>query len=59
MTKTEARGRGRPKSGRVKVGLKLLPSTNAALSRAAKAAMLTKSEFAELAILERIDRSFK
>ena len=59
MTKTETgksqgRGRGRPTVGKVQVALKLLPSTNKALARAAKAAKTTKSEFAEVAILERI-----
>jgi hypothetical protein len=50
------RGRGRPKSGRIQVALKFLPSTNVALTRAAKATQTTKSDFAELAILERIVR---
>jgi hypothetical protein len=52
----QKRGRGRPASGRIQVALKLLPSTNKALARAAKSAKTTKSEFAELAILERIAR---
>ena len=61
MTKTAAgkfhkRGRGRPKSGRIQVALKLLPSTNEMLLRAAKLSKTTKSEFAELAILERVAR---
>jgi uncharacterized protein (DUF1778 family) len=61
MTKTgpgkfPKRGPGRPKSGRIQVALKLLPSTNEMLVRAARLSKTTKSEFAELAILERIAR---
>ena len=50
------RGPGRPRSGRIQVALKLLPSTNEMLVRAAKLSKITKSEFAELAILERVAR---
>jgi hypothetical protein len=53
------RGRGRPATGRIQVALKLLPATNKALARAASRAKTTKSEFAELAILERIARMQK
>jgi hypothetical protein len=62
MTKRNAgksklkRGRGRPSTGRMQVALKLLPATNKALARAAKLTKTTKSEFAEVAILERIAR---
>ena len=65
MTKKNAgkskvkRGRGRPSTGRMQVALKLLPATNKALARAASRAKTTKSQFAELAILERIARMRK
>jgi hypothetical protein len=56
MTKEQKRPRGRPRTGKLRVLLKLKPETDKLLHRVAGKEGITKSEFVERAIWERIDR---
>jgi hypothetical protein len=56
MAQEQKRPRGRPPTGKIRVLLKLKPQTDKLLYRVAGKEGLTKSEFVERAILERIDR---
>jgi hypothetical protein len=54
--KEEKRPRGRPSTGRLRVLLKLKPETDRLLYKAAGKEGITKSEFVERAIQERLER---
>ena len=56
VTKNEKRPRGRPPTGKLRVLLKFTPEADKLLYRAAAKERITKSEFAERAIRERVDR---
>jgi hypothetical protein len=56
VAKNETRPRGRPPTGKVRVLLKLTPEADKMLFKAASKERITKSEFVERAIWERIDR---
>jgi predicted transcriptional regulator len=53
------KGAGRPRVGRMAVTLKLSPEINAKLMQAARDAGVSKSEFAEAAIIEKVKRLAK
>jgi uncharacterized protein (DUF1778 family) len=56
MSKDAKRRRGRPPTGKIPVLLKLTPEADKLLYRAARRERITKSEFAERAIRERVER---
>jgi ribbon-helix-helix CopG family protein len=56
VPKTEKRPRGRPPTGRRRVLLKLKPETDKVLHQMAGKEGITKSEFVERAIEERLGR---
>jgi hypothetical protein len=56
VTKDEKRPRGRPSTGKLRVLLKFTPEADKLLYRAAANERITKSEFAERAIRERVER---
>jgi hypothetical protein len=56
VAKEEKRPRGRPTTGKLRVLLKLKPETDKLLHRAAGKEGITKSEFVERAIHERLAR---
>jgi len=56
VTKDEKRPRGRPPTGKLRVLLKLTPEADKLLYREAGKERITKSEFAERAIRERVER---
>lgn len=56
VAKNEKRPRGRPRTGRLRVLLKLKPETDKLLYRMAGKEGITKSEFVERAIQERVER---
>ena len=56
VPKDEKRPRGRPPTGKVRVLLKLTPEADKVLFRAAGKERITKSEFVERAIWERLER---
>ena len=56
VAKDERQPRGRPPTGKVRVLLKLTPEANKLLYRAAGKERITKSEFVERAIWERLER---
>jgi hypothetical protein len=56
VTKNEKRPRGRPPTGKLRVLLKLTPEADKLLYREAGKERITKSEFVERAIRERVEQ---